>query len=403
MQVEVPIPSGDRVVVLSLGGSDRLAAHIALLAVRPVRLHVVDPLLNLGVLASAFPDAGIAGTEAVAGPADGPVEIRLFTLPGLVSLAPATAELKALYPNIAEREWHSVAQRALAALAAEIGAASTVVLDAPGHEKVLLDELAAIGWFETASLLSVRCTRDICFEGGLGAGALAERLIAEGYALVAEVNDDPDWPILTFRTEPAQREVRRLTERLRERDAAMTQAAEAWEGELSALRAEVEARTRERDAARAEENRLRALGNATQQALQDNQEALKAETEAHTLSERRCKQILAERDAARAEENRLRDAGTALQAKQAETDANLAIALRMQVIALNDLKALREKYNTVQKTCVAQESLLRALTPRLQEAASQIRALMRTEAPTAKLAVTRAQATKPRAGTQKKA
>lgn len=93
---------------------------------------------------------------------------------------------------------------------------------------------------------------------------------------------------------------------------------------------------------------------------------------------------LAEADAARrrAEEQSL----AALQKQTRQTEAaeaetakirqDLLIAMRLQAIAIGDLRDLQVKFAETQEIKTRQEELLRQLTPRLQEASAQLRELM---------------------------
>ncbi|MEM9128167.1 MAG: hypothetical protein AAGA97_00335 [Pseudomonadota bacterium] len=62
--------------------------------------------------------------------------------------------------------------------------------------------------------------------------------------------------------------------------------------------------------------------------------------------------------------------------KQTESiQADLSLALRLQALAQTDLEDLREKYRASQAIRAQQEDLLQQLTPRLQQAAQQLRIL----------------------------
>ena len=58
----------------------------------------------------------------------------------------------------------------------------------------------------------------------------------------------------------------------------------------------------------------------------------------------------------------------------------MALALRSQVMARNDLRDLQTRYDALQTLCQQQTDLLRKLTPRLQEAAAQLRGRLPTPA-----------------------
>lgn len=329
MQAISSDPQARTVTVFSLNRAQTLAAHLAAAEIAPTVLTVVDPLAGPDSLATAFPEARTSVITAVAGATEGQASLHQFSLPGLSSLAPATGLLKQLYPNIRETAVQRVPQRAIAPLLAEIGPSEAVIIDAPGQEAFLIAALAEAGWPDTATRLLLRCAREACFEGGADMEALRQSLEAADFALVETVDEDPDWPVLVFRGDPLRREIRRLNGQLRGLETDHARLARQLEAAQAGLQEQAELRSRERDAARTEEGRLRA--------------ALEAEREA--------------------------------------AESKVALAARLQMVALNDLQALREKYQAVQDVRNAQEALLRALTPRLQEAAAQVRDLMQHEAP----------------------
>ncbi|MCL4674494.1 MAG: hypothetical protein KJZ59_00290 [Pararhodobacter sp.] len=262
------------VLVLSLGASARLAAHLQGLALRPAAMTVIDPApvsRHLHALAQTVTPTLIEGVPAQA---EGSVELICYSLPGLCSLAPATGLLRDLYPNLSERARKDVATLDLAALTpplADLPAPLTLVIDAPGHEMPLLTLLAEQGLLERATALSLRCAAEACFEGAVGAPDLCAMIEDQMFDQVALDADDPDWPVYRFRTSPMRRRIAELEAELAEAREALDARIAEDDGRVAGLRAEamtlservvdlegqIEARTRERDAARAEESRLR--------------------------------------------------------------------------------------------------------------------------------------------------
>lgn len=77
--------------------------------------------------------------------------------------------------------------------------------------------------------------------------------------------------------------------------------------------------------------------------------------------------------------------------------ADLGLAIRMQGLLQTDLDDLRERYRQSETARSQQEDLLRKLTPRLQEAAQQLRQLQLVEAADAELLAPKATRARPRA------
>jgi len=188
------------------------------------------------------------------------------------------------------------------------------------------------------------------FEGATPRAAIEAWLEEEGFVLVARDLSDRDWPVLQFRADVTGKALTAAQERIAElehqRDAQQTVQADlqgkderigALEGELRALGEKADYRSK-----RIEELE-RKLGEY--EALLD---------EAHE----RC---------ARADR----------QCQQAYAD--LGVSTRMQALLQADLEDLRARFAEAQEVRASQEALLHKLTPRLQQAAAQLRHLQSDE------------------------
>lgn len=88
-------------------------------------------------------------------------------------------------------------------------------------------------------------------------------------------------------------------------------------------------------------------------------------------------------EAARAEISALergQKADTAAEQQVAQSKADLAVALRMQMLAQSDLRDLQARFREVEQARKAQQELLQKLTPRLQQAAHQMQHMQLIEA-----------------------
>ncbi len=160
--------------------------------------------------------------------------------------------------------------------------------------------------------------------------------------------------------EELHRELARNAEQIQAREGELSEAADRLKAEET-RRAETETALQETRAA---------LDTARKQA-ETQKTALDAAEAARATLE-------SERDNAAA---RARDAEDAAERAHTERDkafSDLGLAMRMQGLMQSDLDDLRERYRKSEETRGRQEELLRKLTPRLQEAAQQLRRMQLT-------------------------
>ncbi len=263
---------------------------------------------------------------AVPGPKAGEVDLITHSLPGLSSLAPATAALSALFPGLRETGRLRVARLAPADLVqvlADLPEPIALWIDLPGAEAEILAALAAAGILQRVQSLELRCGIEPFFVGAEGRAEIETRLGALDFTLDAVSDADPDWPILRFRADPQARRLRMQEVELAEtqalltaRDAALAEAQAAAKRQAQALDrarktiaardaelAEIQAALAAREAALAEVQ-------AGAAAVQQQAEARIAELEAELAGQRHDQQALqAEMAAAREQIAALDNAG----------------------------------------------------------------------------------------------
>ena len=331
---------------------------------------------------------GVIGSQAV---------LHRMNFPMLDSLRPPGPALFMLYPGlqeIARRPVPVITPAAVLGPAASVLRPLHVVIDCPGSEQDILDALRADGLLGVVDRIEMRCGVEAFHDGAASRDALESQLIAAGFDVSAgtaglQTEDDPDWPVLialprqdagTAEGEetsmpPADcaaqaQEIAVNNALTAERDAMASAAAE----EAAALSAE-----RARRDGLLEEAERRATG------LQDRLAALRAERDAMAAA------AAAEVAALSAERARrdglLAEGARQLSSAQAAHDAlgremaeklelarsDLALAVRAQTMAQNDLRDLQGRFAALHQLCRRQDSLLRQLTPRLQEAADHLR------------------------------
>lgn len=222
-------------VVVSIGAPlrvrDRLAKQspASLLWIDPLKSPASIDLVDKANWADWVPAP--AGTDAL--------NAQSFSLPDLFALGQALPLLRELYPGIRIVSETLVTphepSEVVAALVALEGHLF-VILDAPGAELATLEALADDAVLDRLSILEVRCSAEAVFVGG-ATRAEIEAWAYEHSLLLSSCDDnDPDWPVLTFRNADTARRLRttRVIQAESERDAANARVA-ALELELSTV------------------------------------------------------------------------------------------------------------------------------------------------------------------------
>lgn len=216
-------PAGS-VVAFCWGTAGRARALAALPGTTPALVVIVDPLAGSRVHDEPADAAGAEAIriEGVVGQRDGRITLHRYSLPGLASLAPATAALRLLYPALTGRPPIMVPQIDAATILARLVVLPrplTVVIDTPGDEAALLDRMQACAVLDRIDRLVLRCSREVCFAGGESAESLIARLAAAGFAPGACDASDPDWPVHTLHADHDARRIAALEQRLAEAEA----------------------------------------------------------------------------------------------------------------------------------------------------------------------------------------
>ncbi len=185
-----------------------------------------------------------------------------------------------------------------------------------------------------------------------------QRAEAEAEALRAQVAEERSKAEeVTGRLGPLEAQVEDLRAALSRADAALEEARQRAEAEAEALRAQV------------------------------SEESAKVAELEEGVSRRKVRidtleKALAQAEAAQA--TRAADQKAELETARKEREkavVDLGLAMRMQAMVQSDLDALRTRFQQSEATRTEQEALLRKLTPRLQQAAEQLRALHLTTDP----------------------
>ena len=421
-------------IVAGIGATAPFEALLADLGGIPERLILIEPTETPGG-AQAQGLAGLDGVELIDGvlaEAAGPVELVRYNLPGLRGLQAPTEALRTLFPGLKERAripTRTVAPAEAFGDPAALPAPLRLRIDLPGAEPAILHALDETGALEAVEMVSIRCAAETPFEGGQDRAQLQSWLGERDIRLDHANEDDPDWPELRLSADPAARriaaleaelaeaqtaratlesdlarareeaaaEIEKLRKDLDEAHAKAEAEAEKLRDELSRTTAQLKARETELSET-AGKLKAEAAGRAeAEQSLKETRTALEearkqAEARQAELAETEAARATLESDLARAREEaetqaaRLKEQETACTQAYKERDkafADLGLAMRMQGLMQSDLDDLRDRYRQSEETRATQEELLRKLTPRLQDAARQLRQLQLEAAPDA--------------------
>jgi FkbM family methyltransferase len=284
--------------------------------------------------------------NAAAATRDGQGDLHVWNLARLNSLVPVSPQMHDLYPGLRQRSQQTVRLLSPRRLLAEIGEIERpllLVVETPGSEREALEGWKADGLIEQIDQIELHCAEEALYEGAATRAELEAWLAEQGFEVAARDRDDPDWTVLHMRADHAARALKRAEAEIAEHLETISQQAKALEeGKVAFTQVSERAEALEKTLA----EREAALAEVQAQA-EKHAARLKAEEAAHA-------QAYEERDKA---------------------VADLGLALRMQGLLQSDLEDLRERYRRSEETRASQEALLRKLTPRLQEAAHQLRQL----------------------------
>lgn len=215
---------------------------------------------SAGTRAARGPETEIIHLKGVLADREGQAELIIHSLPGLVSLKPASPELRLLYPGLKEKARVSVPKVTPQILLDKFGDDAgqiNLVLDTPGSELEQLELLERAGILNRISLIRLRCLAARGFAGSADHSELINWLEDRNFALrpLGEPisTNDKDWPILEFvfdlralKIQALEGELGEKNRILASRDAELKTAQDAYarvESELRAARDSVAALT----------------------------------------------------------------------------------------------------------------------------------------------------------------
>lgn len=193
-------------VAIGLGGAQRIAAHLQMMAEALSHMLIVDPEAEpwLQNDADKRKTAQFVLTAAALDDRDGTADLTFFTVPWLRSFQAPTDRLRDLFPNLrakATRPVPTISAKTLADQIAGFPQPLALWIEAAGSEMRLLTLLDRAGLLHRFSTLTVQCCAGSFFEGAAPRDAVQGWLEQRGFCVTAGDLDDADWPRLNFRLE----------------------------------------------------------------------------------------------------------------------------------------------------------------------------------------------------------
>lgn len=421
-------------LIFSWGGFDLLKTQLSAVSKRYEKVFWVDPLARGRRITALDRAQEVEQIKAALGTSGGDIDLYQYSLSELYSMTPKTLTLKSLMPGlkaIGTISVPTVSDEVLAARLTVLAEPVTVVIDCPGQEHVVVAFLETSGLLKKVDTLYLRAGVEPFFEGAQAIGDLA-RMLETNALSAGEIYDDadPDWPIYKFKSDQRTRLVHDLRAQLvdvaQARDAADNAAAEMQKKlaerdedldrttqETKQKNAELQRLTKERDAAKSSDAQSRDdLARKVQESAAHSEEVknLKQELNKVETTFAETQKKLAEGEAILTRKNRdieerdkkiaqleetlknLRKENTAQQALSREKATRLSYeaqqlrldlrrATAVQDALQSEKGSLRSSKKVVQNENQQLRQLLQQLTPKLREAAEQVRKI--TSAPQA--------------------
>ena len=334
-----------------------------------VKIVLVEPMADAAraLARQAAADPGVTLCHGALGKAPGEATLNCWNLAQMNSRREPTALLRDLFPGLRLQDRKPVPVLPPAQLVTDIGGIdrpACLILQDPGSEMEILQAWKADGLLDQIDRIELHAPAAVLYDGAVPCGDLEAWLIAEGFAVTARDDEDPDWPILHLRADHTARALARaetriadLAQTLTERDTALKAAQEKIAEQETAL---AEARRARDDKAKALTERDAAL-KAAQDKIAEQETALG--DRARTIS------------ALRDQVAQLTDQLQRDQYDQRRLAQDLGLSLRARDRLEADLQDLRQRHAQVLAVSQQQDALLRQLTPRLQRAAAELQML----------------------------
>ncbi|MFG6604742.1 MULTISPECIES: hypothetical protein [unclassified Sulfitobacter] len=282
-------------------------------------------------------------------------ELKTFNFPGLRSLYSPNKRLKRLLPGLKECgriAVESIALKTLTEKFVDLLSPVHVMIHLPGSECRIIDFWQKWGFLQEVDQLDILCCAEAFFHQGENVDEVQSVCAENAFDLVSRIDDDPDWPMLTFRACLEKRELVALRKEYSQLDI-----------DLTATKAGLEEQFKAREAAQLQTAEAQGRADEAETALKEIDATLR--TQKAELAEIKEKQQAAQVEAATAQE-RADEAEMALE--------ELKVTLKAREDALSEAKvkeqAAQLEIATVQRRADEAEMALKEIdaTLRTQEA-----------------------------------
>lgn len=174
-----------------------------------------NPMLAQQLRHKAAGDATLTIVEAAVTPSSANTQLYEYNLPEANSLRPATG-LKSLFPGLKTTATHSVATLTPTQLLADYGPAqgerAQLVLQTPGEEGAILNELIETGQLNQFQQLQLHANPEPYYQGSIAAKDILQQLAEAGYDITDVNQQDPDWPYWQLTRHPLKDQLLSLQE-----------------------------------------------------------------------------------------------------------------------------------------------------------------------------------------------
>ncbi|WP_193085951.1 hypothetical protein [Halomonas sp. FME65] len=174
-----------------------------------------NPMLAQQLRHKAAGDATLTIVEAAVTPSSANTQLYEYNLPEANSLRPATG-LKSLFPGLKTTATHSVATLTPTQLLADYGPAqgerAQLVLQTPGEEGAILNELIETGQLNQFQQLQLHANPESYYQGSIAAKDILQQLAEAGYDITDVNQQDPDWPYWQLTRHPLKDQLLSLQE-----------------------------------------------------------------------------------------------------------------------------------------------------------------------------------------------
>ncbi|HBS81997.1 hypothetical protein [Halomonas sp. 3D7M] len=308
-----------------------------------------NPMLAHQLRHKAAGDATLTIVEAAVTPSSANTQLYEYNLPEANSLRPATG-LKRLFPGLKTTATHSVATLTPTQLLADYGPAqgerAQLVLQTPGEEGAILNELIETGQLNQFQQLHLYANPEPYYQGSIAAKDILQQLAEAGFDITDVDQQDPDWPHWQLTRHPLKDQLLSLQE------------------ETAALKQQLQERQQQLEASQQQSKKHQQKAEETaQQAQAQLKEKANQLAEVHA----QCQQLKEDNETLKKQLNQAQKASQQHQQTQSETAKQLEQAQQQQANTQQTLAATESKLKQVEEQRQAEKTAHKELQHKFEE------------------------------------